>query len=198
MKQITINTYKFEELSQEAKKRAVEKNSEINCDYEWQTDELVYFAEEVKTKLGLDIEPKEVEFDTYHPYISLPSRSVEQAMCRKYTTILSIDLPTKFGLYTNYLGGGMNSSLKGGEFKKEAIELEEEHSDSEDIEREVEIISNEQIKEEIMEDLAKLQDMMKACFKSLYDQHNYLNSYEGISESLIANEYDFEEDGERV
>jgi len=197
MKQITINTYKFEELSKEAKKRAVERNSEIN-DYDWQTDELVYFAEQVKEKLDLDIEPKEVEFDTYRPHIALPSRSVERAMSRKYTTILSIDLPDKFGLYTSCLGGGMTSSLKGGEFKKEAIELEEEHRGSEDIEREVELVSNEQIKEKIMEDLAKLQNMMKECFKSLYDQYNYLNSFEGISESLIANEYDFEEDGERV
>jgi hypothetical protein len=35
MKKVTINLYKFEELSEEAQQKAIEKLSDINVDYEW-------------------------------------------------------------------------------------------------------------------------------------------------------------------
>ena len=56
MKQITIKTYSFDELSEEAKKKAIEKYADINTDDEWYE-----YLEEDAENIGIQI----TDFDIY-------------------------------------------------------------------------------------------------------------------------------------
>jgi hypothetical protein len=54
MKTITVNLYKFSELSEDAKEKAIQKLSDINIDYNWYE-----FTEDDAKNIGLNI----LEFD---------------------------------------------------------------------------------------------------------------------------------------
>jgi hypothetical protein len=58
METITLNLYKFSELSEDAKKKAIEKHCDINVDYQWW--ECIQW--DARNTIGIEIE----EFDLYH------------------------------------------------------------------------------------------------------------------------------------
>lgn len=185
--QKTISVYKFEDLTDTAKERALDKHREINVsdDY-WLDDEFI--SEKIKEDLKLDINYKEVFFEMFSRSncIYIKSDVVTSALCKKYPEIYSFDLPEKFGGFCSYLGGGLCSGLHYSDFNIDYLELEED----------TDKVKAVMIKKAVEGDLKRLQQILEEYYKGLYEQHNYLISDEAVADTLIANEYEFEENGD--
>ena len=200
METITIQAYKFSELNKEAKEKVLNKYGDINVNYDWHEFMVDDLAQQIKEKLNLDIESKDILFEMFSRSnrIYIESKKVISALSQKYSKLINFELPDKFGLFCNYLGGGISSGLYESEYREEYIELVSEYNDSEDIDREFEIVENNRISESIINDLNVLQGLLKTFYNNLYEEHNYLTSEDAIKDTLEANEYMFKENGSVV
>ena len=198
MKQITINTYKFKELKKEVKEKVIDDNREVNVNYEWWELDIEDLKERIKTELDLDIENVYFELMSRDNNIHIDSQEVIGGLCSKYPKLYDLEIPNKFGLFCNYLGGGLSGGLNGSEFDDEHIVMEEEYAEDESINKEVEMVMNNKIKHNIMKDLTKLQEMLKNFYIGLNESYDYLMSDESIIETIECNDYRFKECGEMV
>ena len=99
MRQENINIYKYDELSEEAKQKAVEGLSDINTDYDWWK----YVYEDAK-QVGIEITEFDIDRRNIKGNIFLFPRQVKKLIlknhgkeCRTYKTVDGRDLRTKFG-----------------------------------------------------------------------------------------------------
>lgn len=190
METITIKQYKFEELSEEAKKTAIQKNSDINISDDWSSYLVENLEDSIKQNLDLTIGSKNIyyEFMSRNNSVWINSEVLINALRDKYAEIKDFDLPSKFGLFCNYLGGGLCSGLNESEFNMHYLEFEE------DTDKLRAVALNKMIKE----DLEGLHKLLEKFYKGLYESYNYLVSDESIKETLEVNEYDFDEFGEMI
>ena len=173
MKTIEINLYKFSELSEQAKKNALNKLSDINIDYDW-----YQFTFEDCERIGIKI----VEFDIYGRYIkgcliindlvdicNLIKKEHGEG-CETYKTAINyLDQYDK-------LVAKHSKGLKGGE---------QVHEDNYDI-----------FDEELKDLLFELRDdILQDYLNILRNEYEYRTSEEAIIETIEANDYDFTEDG---
>ena len=198
MKQITINTYKFKELKKEVKEKVIDDNREVNVNYEWWELDIEDLKERIKTELDLDIENVYFELMSRDNNIHIDSQEVIGGLCSEYPKLYDLEIPNKFGLFCNYLGGGLSGGLNGSDFDEEHIVMEEEYAEDESINKEVEMVMNNKIKHNIMKDLTKLQEMLKNFYIGLNESYDYLMSDESIIETIECNDYRFKECGEMV
>ena len=198
MKTITKNVYEFKELKEDVKEKVLDDLRETNMNYEWWDCNLMDISEQIKEKINIDIESKDIFFDFGNGCnIYIEDNVVERALLSKYSELISLDLPNKFGCFTNYMGGGLNSNLKNSDFDLEYAEFEE--SDFEDeLRKAVYQKSLDEIKSKIETDLEQLHNVLEKGFKDLWEQHNHLLSDESIIQTIECNEYEFYEDGERA
>jgi hypothetical protein len=168
MKTKTINLYQFSELSEEAKQHAIEKLSEINVDFQWYD-----FTENEAKEIGLNI--KEFDLDRrcfVKGEFTLSACEVAQNIlnnhgeeCETYKTAQSF-LNDWQPVFNDY--------------------MDETHPNYESRESE-----------------DKLSDMESDFLQSLCEdyriiltkEYEYLTSKEAIIETIEANEYDFNEEG---
>lgn len=186
MKTIKINLYKFEELSEESQQKAIENNSDFNVEFDWWQ-----FTYEDAERVDLKING----FDIYRNTIDVDF---------KYTpkdTALSI---------LKEHGKDTDTYILAKKFIKEYEEAEkneEKYSDLyENIEPENEAEEELEVKysdlrdeaEEKMENLSDefLKEISEEYLSMLRNEYEYKTSEEAIKESLIANDYDFTENGE--
>ena len=200
METITIQAYKFSELNKEAKEKVLNKFSDINVNYDWWEFEVDDLAAHIKEKLNLEFESKDILFEMFsrRNSVYIKSKEVISALSQKYSKLNNFELPDKFGLFCNYLGGGISSGLHKSEYREEYIELGSEYNDSEDIDREFEIVENNRISESIINDLNGLQELLRTFYNNLYEEYNHLTSEEAIKDTLEANGYMFKENGSVV
>ena len=182
MEQKTINVYKFSELSKDVQQKVIEKNSDINVFDEWYEFIIDDCITQIKEKTALEFDYKDIEFELFSRtnQISILSDTVKKVICRKYHQLIDIQLPRKFGCYTNYLGGGLSSGLRKSEIDFTTIKLENE--EDEDLRKAVREKMNEKVKTSIKDDLLTLQDILAKTFNNLYETHEYLTSEEAIKE----------------
>jgi len=145
--------------------------------------------DEIKEQIGLDLDTEKLEWEMMSRtnQMSLKSEDVVKLLSQKYPTLIDLDIPNKFGVYTNYLGGGMSSSLMRREINEDCAIFEE---DEETDELEQTLLSK-----NVYEDLIKLQNLMYKAYNELYEEYNYQMSDECIKEDIEINEYDFDEEG---
>ena len=184
--------YKFNELPEEAKQKAIEKLSDINTNYDWwQGDGLIDLSQKECNARHISSSEypsnclfswKEIYFDLGgNQYLQLKDLVVNSDdVFRKFLRI-----PKKLWQNCQYsfennrysYGGEYNTAIifnaefeNGREFtaKEQAI-----------IDRAIEIFS----------------DKIHEGWKMLKDQYEYLTSEKGIIETIEANDYDFLEDG---
>lgn len=169
MKTIEIKLYSFNELSEEAKQKAIEKLFNINVYYNWW--ESVY--EDAKN-IGIEITGFNIDRGCYcNGNFILSANEVAQnilnehgEMCETFKTAESF-MNDWQPVFCNY--------------------MDENHKDYESLESEDTLneLENEFLKN-ICEDYRII----------LSNEYNYLTSEEAIKEAIEANEYDFTEDGE--
>ena len=195
MKQKTVNVYKFDELSDDVKEKILDKFRDINVDYEWWECDLDYISEQIKEKVGIDISSKDISFDFGNGCnIYIKSSDIVSELSSKYPELIDLDLPEKFGCFTNYMGGGINSNLKRSEVNIDYAEFEE-YDDESELRKVVYEKGIEEIKGKIEDDLDELHNILEQGFKDLWENYHNSMSDESVKETIECNEYFFTEDG---
>lgn len=194
--QKTISVYKFNDLTDTAKKKALDKHREINVSDDWYESDLYDLEMNIKEKLNLSIDKKEVyfEFMSRSNSVWIESSAVVKALMNKYPELEDLDIPKKFGMFCSYLGGGLCSGLNASEWDIKRITFYQE--DDEELKGVVRKKAQEKTREKIGEDLTELQSILEKFYKGLYESYNYLVSDESITDTLEINEYEFDENGE--
>lgn len=167
----TIETtcYKFEELTEQAKEKAINDNYDFNVSYDWW--EFVY---EDAATIGIKI----TGFDLGRRRdISGELKDGMKTVCEKIISEHGETCDT-YKTAKEYLNRLIPLTV--------ALTLIEDYDKSMEIESEIEELETEFTK-------AILNDY----WKMLESEYDYLTSSEAIAESLISNDYDFEEDGSR-
>jgi hypothetical protein len=173
---VTREIYTFEELSEEAKEKAIEKLSNINLDYEWWESEY-----EDAANIGLKLTTFELERNKHAEGFFLFNSATKVAdkimsehgnECATYKTAFNFlnERDTLVRKFSDGVNFDVVAEENDYEFDREADELEE------------------QFLEDILSDYADI----------LQKQYEYLYSEEAIKETIEANEYEFTEDGEQI
>lgn len=170
MQTVEIKIYKFDELSKEAQQKALQSYANFNVDYDWWQ-----FVYEDANNIGLTI----TGFDTAQKSITGRLADVYEA-CVKILKEHGEESTTR-KLATKYF--------------KEQGELVTRFSDG--INTEVVAEDKEDEYDERIEEIEKefTRELLEEYLLILTHEYEYLTSEESIKESLIANEYDFTEDG---
>lgn len=197
MKTITkeFKVFEFKELSEEAKEKVLEKFREEEAEMFDLNDYLIPdLSDRIKEELNLNVDSDKFECEMFSRsnHLSLPVSEVLSALHNKYPELEDLDLPDKFGVYTNYLGGGLASNLMESEIGENSVVLEgddEEQDEGEDLRRNL-------LRIKIKEDLEKLQTIMGEAYKGFYEAYNETMSDENIIDLIENNEYQFLEGGE--
>jgi len=198
MKILKIKSYEFKELNPEAKKRVYKKFANINVENfaDFSAEEIIINAiAEIKEKTGICLDYKTIEWEilSRENRIFIPAGDLCGALRNKYPSFSNWDLPKNFGLYCNYLGGGMNSGLNSSDFNKDKIEFNIEYAYG--LEEAIEIKQQQKIKEDIIKDCEIILSIFEKTYKNLYDDYNYLASEKAIKDTIEANNYLFNADG---
>lgn len=161
MKTITINLYTFEELSEEAKQKAINSLADINTDFEW-WDFIYEDAERVGIKItGFDLDKSSISaiFLLSPPEVAENIIKEHGNACESYKTAKAflIELEALTGQYPN-IADAPEDKIE---------ELEDEFRD------------------EILQDYRIM----------LQAELEYKTSTEAIIETINANEYTFEANG---
>lgn len=168
MKTHIINTYSFEELTAEAQQTAINNNDDINVNYKWWE----YTYEDAKN-IGLKI----TSFDLYKKDITgefnLSAAEVVANIlkehgetCNTYKTAESF-IKIWQAIYNDYMNE-KSTNYESKESEGHLMELEEQF----------------------------LKDLLEDYLIILRDEEKYLMSSDAIKETLIANDYEFTQDGE--
>jgi hypothetical protein len=199
MRTKTITLYKFEELSEEAQKKAIEDNYQINVEYTEWDDSVRDDAVSIGKLMGIDISRIYFtgfssqgdgacfegnyqynkncvkELKEYAPEDKTLHGIVErlQAIQKKHFYKLSANVKHS-GHYYHEMCTDI-SVYKDGNYM---------YSDSE------------QEAEEELKDI--LRDYMRWIYRTLEKEYDYMTSEEAIKETIIANDYEFTKDGSRA
>jgi hypothetical protein len=168
MKTIEIKLYKFNELSEEAKQKAIERNAYINVEHDWWM-----FTYEDAANIGLKITGFDLDRNRHATGDFLYSAAEVAANilkehgehCETYKTAEKF-LDEHNPIFAEYM------------------DESSEHYESYDKEQELM-----EIEESFLSSLLEDYSMM------LQDECEYFQSEEAIIETIEANEYDFTEDG---
>jgi len=174
MREVKTIVYKFDELSETAQQKAIEKLADINVDYEWW--EYTYDdATNVGIKItGFDIDRGSCCEGDIYDFEETAKKILENhgEKCETYQTAANF-LKDRAELVKKY-SDGINTDI--------VSEDNEYDFDSELDELEIEF------KKSILEDYRIL----------LQKEYDYLTSKEAIIDTITANEYEFSVDGKMV
>jgi len=179
----------YDELSEEAKERAIEKFSDINVDYDWWQSTVEFVRDEWLDKYGIDFEVDSLCFDLYPRYQTLYFQNgkiwVEDtnkllaalpggaAMIAEMVFDDEDELPVEFGFETYYYGGrDAKTALqvmdnRGAETPELPFDAEEWFA-----------------------------DLCKDFWRTLEREYDDITSREAIEDTIRANDFQFSEDGE--
>lgn len=199
MKTINITLYKFEELSKEAQQKAIEDNYDINTDFDWYSfiiedltenenifeDIKIYFSGFYSQGDGAMFEYNGINKDIFETFLNQEYKHLTE-----YKRMLIFD--------------NINITAKGKQIGPYYHENSCEHYLDIDLNQSYNYYKHSNIVlliEEIEENFESyLIDLYKTkcieIYKELNNTYDYLQSDESIKETLIANDYDFIENGE--
>ena len=186
-----IQIFKFNELNNKAKEKAIEdlKNDESYLNYDWYNFLFEEFGEELE-KIGVSCESFNFEFYREY-YIEMNNPTIENQnlflnCCGKSKKIVMLE-NLKIKEDFNFIDTiEISINDKGSiDVFKEMFHHEEEIEDTEELLTQLETILTD-----------VLQNKLNSFLKRLQDEYDYLLSDEAISEFLEANEYEFLENGE--
>jgi hypothetical protein len=173
MKTIEVKLYEFEELSTKAKENAIEKNRTMNVEWDWWDS-----TYENMKEIGIEIN----SFDIYHRNISITIEDSEHTAIETIKNFgegmeivkISKQFIADRDALIKRLGEGNN--IAGYSVKEEFIDEYDE---------EIEYLEN-QYKKEMAEEILTW----------LRGEYEFLQTDETVAETLIANDYEFTENGE--
>lgn len=194
----TIKLYKFEELSKEAQEKTVEALRDINVDYYWHTVTEWEFKDKMKL-LGYEV--KEVYFSGFYSQgdgacfegtVSIAEWLLAHKLGRKYRSLLN---------YCRNYGGYVTIKQSGHYYHEYSMTFDESDTlcsyyylDYErysakigaQIDEVLKLIENESI------------EKAKELYKELENEYDSRMTDEAVTETIIANEYDFLAEGGKI
>lgn len=200
IKQITI--YEFKELNDSAKEQAIEdfRNGKLE-EYGWWDFLIDDFLSNVKEEHDLDFKQDDISFSLDREYhISINDSKVQNELCNKFCDkgLIDVDLPNRFGLYSNHLGGGIMSALTESEIYESLCELEYENEENElkeVVKQNLHKLETKKINDSVTEILYDLHEKLRTLLKAVQEEYEYRLSDESIIEDIEINEYKFNENG---
>ena len=209
MRTAEIKLYQFNELSEEAKQKAIEQFLDTNVDYDWWNMTTDQFPEDLET-IGAENEGKKFYFDidrgsfcSFEASITLKDLIDAMEKVTDYSKYPS-DLHEVFDYCKTEIGKirpMLRGLIENGKIKvycrsKHGRQDLDTFADAEfygydatNIEKFTDYWTTE------LEDILKM--MANVFLSRLRDSYEYLTSEEAIIESIEANEYEFTEDGKR-
>jgi hypothetical protein len=167
-----VKALKFDDLSSEAKKKALDDNRDINVDYDWWEMNDGLWHEDFK-EMGIE---GQVAFDVYHGEFDVDKvKIVDRKKFAKYFGIPSDLVDSAYFSTTQYGGGDF----------KTRIDADYDAADKYDTAK----IENAN---------TKWYDFKKKALKRISDSYNYLQSDESIADTLRANDFEFTPEGKRA
>lgn len=184
MKQKTINTYSFNELSEGIKEQVISQYYDINTMHEWWDISLNEFIADVKKSTNIELTQKDITFEvgSRYAHFGVFDYAIERELSNKHYTT-SIELPKKIGYSLSHRGGGICVGVKTGKNLAEA-EFESEDDFQNTIKQKL-----------IFTEVNKIIDLCETYFSKLHEEYEALTSNECIADSLEINEFVFLEDG---
>lgn len=189
MRQFTTNhtVYSFDELSDDAKQKAIESLSDINIDYYWYYDE---YLEDIASEYGIKLVWSDLCFDLDRgSYLYMDNHDhgrtgdtsyIEDNL--KFLKKAGLDLRTKnakeliengISLATKHYGGGDGRNY-----------IDADYADI-----------SEEADQKLQDTIDELCDRLRS---QLREDYEYRTSEEAIIDTIQANEYEFYEDGRQA
>lgn len=173
MRQIvdTYNVYKFEELNEDAKDKALEKYYHINVEHDWYDNTY----EDIKTLLGITITGFDLDRGQYVEF---------DFSCNDITK--------------NFLKGLHGMCFSSDRHFGYLVELTEKYlADFDRLDQdEAKDMSIDEIQDELYEERCEIKAQLEdAILQNLRSEYEYLTSEEAVIEAFEANECEFKEDG---
>jgi len=212
---VEVTLFKFNELSDDAKENAIERFRDINIDHEWY-DFTIEAAKQIGETLGIEIE--NVYFSGFY--------SQGDGACFEGSYTYNKDWKANLTDHVGgddlqaliKIGEALEAAQKDARYSLEATMKHDGHhyyynSGCMDVHIEadsdkwipVEHLMGEEAAFKLMEDAVEnnhdhLKDTLRSfadwIYRNLEKEYEYLTSDEAVIESIEANEYDFDEDGE--
>jgi len=177
MRKVETMLYNFNELSEDVKEKALNKHRGINVDCDWWDCTISNLVDDC-ADVGVIFKESDVYFSILgrDNHIGVDSRNLS------FDWYSEIDLPKKFGAFQNYLGGGMVGRIQSEEIEVDRVRVVEEGENDDNI----------------VENLNSALELFEEALKSLWREYEYLTSDDVVTETLIANDYEFDNDGKIV
>ncbi len=195
-KEIT-KEYKFEELSESAKKHAIEKYREGNLDYDWWQGVYENWTEILNNK----------GFDNVEMFFSGFSSQGDGACFTATIDLVNyLKAKRKYKQYKPILQN-FSASIKlvhqARYYYSTSTNLEFEYSNENDTQDEFRKSMEEILEKKFLDEIEEMilsdrEDLGDKLYKDLEEEYEYLDSDEAIKETIENNNYTFDEDGEML
>jgi len=200
MRTETIKIYKFEELSEKAQEKAIEKFHDINTHYDWWEHVYEMYKED---ETGFDID--KIYFSGFASqgdgamFEGSPNEDIlnfitpgynNQQYQKNWSRVIKLIKNGDINIYGSFKHHGHYYHSKSYSDNLDAEMTNDWYGKN---------YSNiEDICEDILYEIREhYEDICNKIYHSLEQEYEYYTSREAIEESIIANEYEFTEDGEQ-
>ena len=191
MRKITKGVYLFNEVSEDAKKRAIRANYNINTNYDWYDTVLFDFIDECE-KIGIDVHYGDISFSGFYSPGDGASFVGEVHNVPMFLRNLGAYISENIAecIYIRFVRTS-HSSCHEYTCKTELEACFDEcRADVEPVYSDMLEVINKRAEQLRL-------DLCKGLYNDLEQMYEDLTSDEGIASTLIANEYEFYENGER-
>lgn len=193
MRTIETKVYNFEELSKEAQQKAIEKYSYINVEYfDWYESTIEVFKEQTK-----DFEVDKVYFSGFYSQgdgAMFEYSDISKELFAEAVNSLKLPNYKKSAMIKGgyFSGSGSHS----GHYSHEKCCYHNLNFEANDCEHDnindLFYTYHRELEDYITE---KYESIARQLYRELESENDYLTSEEAIKETLIANEYEFTEEG---
>lgn len=207
--------YKFEELSDEAKEKARNWWRESGLDYEWWECTFEYVSE-VADILGIDLRTRKVrlangdmrsgciniEFSGFYSQGDGACFNGTYAYAKDSLKKITKTWPEEHDLQS--IAKALQEVQRTANYELRATVSPGARSNfySHEMTRHIEVwhnVDHDRLTDEMEEGIKEaLQDFMRWIYAKLKEEYNYLNSDEQVDEAILANGYEFDENGNRA
>ena len=177
----------FNELTEEEKQEVLDRFRHINIDYDWWDWIIDEFIEKVDKKIGVIIDKSEIEFNLDRGAYFSVSGDVYGRIAELFSDKAKVEIygSKKLAYYHSEFPYNSWTFSDIDEFDIDVYGYDDEEISDKECE---------EIKEKVRAKLWELARLLEEYFNILRDEYNYLTSDEAVKDTIIANEYEFDEE----
>lgn len=194
---VEINYYQFSELTLEAQKKAIEKLRDINVDYGWSNDEVEFFTGELESFGFMDSTISYSGFCSQGDGLSFTCMWIDLSKMWEHLTIPEHYQHHK-KLFSEIFAGSIDRNSSQRYSHEKTVSLEFGYNDYRAC------ISPRRPRLNHVLDYVRSVidafrvDLCRKYYRSLERQYDYLTSDDGVKETILCNEYEFDQNGNLI